>query len=380
MFCLLTAVRRGIEGFLGGFRRLIAEAPEGYLGLSGDTANPLFLLAYLINVMLGYNVAWPLVQRYHSVPGEQDARKMALLCAGLSIIGPLLWILPVMASRILFPNINELWPSLAVPAEASFVSLALLLLPHGMMGFVVSAILSATLGQANDAFNWLAATLTRDVYVPVHRRLAGAAPGERSQLLVARTTMLTVGILGTGVALYIPKLGGAFSFALQYYSLTAAFMMPVALGMLYTRTPWWSGMASCTAAIAVGLGLMLAGVWEEQAFVRNMFSESIAAAAVFFLSALWYREDDPHSASIRKFEQDLATPLVGDSRRVDAGSLHVYRLLGRVCFVLGCVLCASVVLPPTGIASPFINVVAGSLLLSLGAILYAVSREPSKGS
>jgi len=375
IFPLSFSYLGGGEGFAGGFSRLLREAPEGFLGVTGDVANPLFLLAYLINIMLGYNVAWPLVQRYHSVPGERDARKMALLCAGLSLVGPILWILPVMASRIIFPDMTALWPSLAVPAEASFVSLALLLLPHGMIGFTVSAILSATLGQANDAFNWLAATLTRDVYVPIRRRVSGSDPGQKSQLRVARATMLTVGVLGTAVALYIPKLGGAFSFALQFYSLTAAFMMPVALGILYTKTPWWSGIASCTAAVVVGLGLMIGGVWPDQAFIRNMFSESIAATLVFFLSALWYREDDPRNAESRRLARDMQTPVVVEARAIDTSGFHVYRMLGSVCLVLGAVLTACLALPSSPVAPSTVNLAAGILLIGLGLVLHIISRD-----
>jgi SSS family solute:Na+ symporter len=195
----------GGNGFFAGMGRLFRDAPPGYFGLSGELANPWFLFAYFLNVMLGYNVGWALVQRYHSVPDERDAKKMAVLCAVLSLVGPLLWILPVMGSRVIFPDMQALWPTLAVPAEASYVSLALLLLPHGMIGFVVSAILSATLGQANDAFNWLAATLTRDVYVPVRKRYLGSEPTEKQQMRVARGTMLLVGCFGTLVALYIPR-------------------------------------------------------------------------------------------------------------------------------------------------------------------------------
>ena len=102
--------------------------------------------------------------------------------------------------------------------------------------------------------------------------------------------MFVVGVLGILVALLIPKAGGAFAFALEYYSLTAAFSMPVALGMIYTRTPWWSGIASCSAAIAVALALMFAGVWNEHAFARNMISESVVAGVVFFGSAFFFRQ------------------------------------------------------------------------------------------
>lgn len=363
------------QGLLAGIERLFRDAPPGYLGLSGEMADPWFLGAYILNIFLGYNVGWALVQRYHSVPGETDARKMALLCAILSVVGPVLWILPVMGARIIFPDINALWPSLAVPAEASYVSLALLLLPHGMIGFVVSAILSATLGQANDAFNWLAATLTRDMYVPLVKRYKKKEASERQQMWVARTTMLAVGMLGTGVALYIPRLGGAFSFALQFYSLTAAFSMPVALGMIYTRTPWWSGIASCTAAIVAGLTLMFLGLWPDQAMVRNMLSESIAASVVFFGSALFFRKDDPKNQEILAFECDLKNPVVVVQHSFDPSGFHVYRLLGQVSLVLGGVLFVCMLLPGSVVAPSMINGVAGAMLVMLAGALFLVSRD-----
>ena len=367
----------GEGGLLHGFTRLLDEAPAGYFTLTGNSANPLFLFSYAINVVLGYNVAWQIVQRYISVPRERDTRKMALLCAALSIIGPLLWILPVMASRIIFPDIDSLWPSFAVPAEASFVSLALLLLPHGMIGFVVSAILSATLGQANDAFNWLAATLTKDMYVPAHKRVTGREPSEQKQLVVARMTMFIVGVLGIMVALYIPKLGGAFEFALQFYSLTAAFMMPVALGILYTRTPWWSGIASCSAAIAVALILMAFDVWsDQQPFVRNMLSESLVATLVFFGSTFWFKPDDPMNAQLQAFEKDLQTP-TEDETHHDLSGLKAYRLIGTICFVFGGVLLACVFVPSTVIAPSSINVVAGVMLCLLGGAIFYYTRDRS---
>lgn len=361
-------------GLTAGIARTVSEAPTGYFSLTGQVANPLFLIAYLINALLGYNVAWSQVQRYHSVPDEKGAQKMALLCAVLALVGPLLWILPVMASRIIFPDINALWPSFAVPAEASFVSLALLLLPHGMIGFVVSAILSATLGQANDAFNWLAATTTRDIYAPIHTKMSGAEPTEKTQFNVARLTMLVIGVLGVAVAWYIPRFGGAFSFALEYYSLVAAFSMPVALGMIYRKTPWWSGIASCSAAIIAAVVLMSLGVWKEYSFIRNMFAESIVASVVFFASAFFFRADDPRHADLLQLEEDLKVPVLEKETRIDKGTMNVYRLLGQVSIVLGAVLIACLALPGTPIAPSSINGVAGAILLALGASIMAYSR------
>jgi solute:Na+ symporter, SSS family len=364
-------------GLGAGLARLWHEAPAGYFGLNGQTGQPVFLLCYAAASMLGYNVAWWQVQRYQSVPDERGARKMALLCAGLSFFGPLLWILPVMGARIIFPDISTVWPQFAAPEEASFVSLALLLLPHGMIGFVVAAILSATLGQASDGFNWLAATTTRDIYVPLRRKAGLTVPSETHQMRVAQVTMLVIGVLGIVAALFIAKTGGAFDFGLKYYSLTGpGFMMPVLLGMVYRKTPWWSGMASCAAAFVAAFGFMAAGAFPENVYERNIISAISAATLVFVISAFFYRADDPRSAECQRFDADLRTPVPVDPD-LPPGSLRDFQMLAVVSVLLGLVLIACVALPSAPLAPPVINLVAGGLLFVIGGLLWRASR-PAK--
>jgi hypothetical protein len=187
--------------------------------------------------------------------------------------------------------------------------------------------------------------------------------------------MFLVGVLGILVALLIPKAGGAFAFALEYYSLTAAFSMPVALGMIYTRTPWWSGIASCSAAIAVALGLMFAGVWNEHAFARNMISESVVAGVVFFGSAFFFRKEHARNDHVLALEQDLRRPVLVAAERFDPSGFHVYRLLGRVYLVLGGVLTLCLAVSSGPVSPSWINVVMGAFLLLLGGVILYASRE-----
>lgn len=362
-------------GIVAGFERLVSELPREYFVPSGQPAQPLFLLAYTVSTMLGYNVAWHFAQRYNSVPSERDARKMALLGAILSFFTPLLWLLPVMGSRLIFPDLASLWPNLKAPEEASFVSLAMFLLPHGMVGFVVAAILSATLGQANDSFNWLAAAVTRDVYVPVRRALGFGAVSDRHELWTARATMLFVGVTGVATSFVIAKSGGAFDFGLKYYSIVGpGFMMPVLLGMVYRKTPWWSGIASCLGAFAVTFTLLALDVWPGHVFERNIFSAVIASSAVFALSALFYREDDPNSAEARKLDRDFRTPVAEEDGKAAVGGLAVYGVIGNLSIVIGAVLMACLFLPSTAEAPATINLIGGLVLIVIGFGLRKVAR------
>lgn len=362
-------------GLAAGFARLFEELPADYITPSGQSVQPLFLLSYIISSFLGYNVAWHMAQRYNSVPCERDARKMALLGAALSLFGPLLWLLPVMGARLIFPDIGALWPNLKAPEEASFVSLALLLLPHGMVGFVVAAILSATLGQANDAFNWLAAAITRDVYVPLRRRLGRGDASDRNQLWFARATMLFVGVGGIATAFVIARSGGAFDFGLKYYSIVGpGFMMPVLLGMIYRRTPWWSGIASCLASFTTTFALMAANAWPAHAYERNILSAVLVSSLVFFLSALFFRAEDPASAEALRLDADMRTPVPEEPGIRLGGALGIYGVIGNLALVLGAVLAACAFLPSTDTAPARINLFAGLLLFAIGFGLKKLAR------
>jgi Na+/H+ antiporter NhaD/arsenite permease-like protein len=134
-------------------------------------------------------------------------------------------------------------------------------------------------------------------------------------------------------------------------------------------------MASCSAAIIVAVVLMIMGVWEDQAFTRNMLSESIAATLVFFTSAFWFKKDDPRHRELLAFEEDMRRPVIAESAPMEAGDLRVYRLLGQVCLVLGVVLGVCVLVPGSPVAPSLINVIAGVFLLILGAFVYHKTRE-----
>lgn len=362
-------------GMVAGVRRLLAELPHDYLIPTGQPVEPLFLLSYLLSVMLGYNVAWHFAQRYNSVPSERDAKKMAMLGAWLSMFGPLMWVLPVMAARVIFPDMGALWPNLKAPEEASFVSLAMLLLPHGMIGFVVAAILSATLGQANDAFNWLSAAITRDVYVPLRRRCGFAECTDKHLLRSAQATMFVIGVSGVALAFVISKLGGAFDFGLKYYSMVGpGFMMPVALGLIYRKTPWWSGMASCLASFVAAFSLMAIDAFPEQAYARNVLSAAGAATLVFVISTFFWKPGDPKSAPAILLDADLRTPVPEEKGPEGHGALQVYAVIGNLSIVIGVVLLACWFVPATRIAPASINLVGGGLMIGVGLLLRWLAR------
>ncbi|MEZ4699036.1 MAG: hypothetical protein R2834_01800 [Rhodothermales bacterium] len=380
----------GDGSLTAGIARLARDAPEGYFDLSLTGRPALFWGAYLVNIVMGYNVNWHIAQRYYSVPNERDTRKMALWCAGLGLVLPLMWILPVMATPILFPDMASLWPELREPSEAAFVTLALAVLPHGLLGFMVAAIFAATMSSVDTTINWLSAVVTHDAYVPVARRLRGQAPSDRAQLVFARGAVAVMGIFAIWMALTMERYGGAFDVYLRADSLyRPAMFVPLMLGLVITRTPWWSGMASFGAGVVAifaaamaanhaqgipvdsfgafftPLTVHVAGL-ELGRYEMNTLVGVGVSALVFLGSMVFKRRPAWYAARVEALEADLKTPVLDSGEPADLRGARAYRLAGRLTLVMGGLLLLIAVALPDG---RWLNAAGGVLGLAIGGAL-----------
>lgn len=366
----------GDGNLITGVQKLVSGSPEGYFSLT--RYSPFFFAAYFLNVFMGYNVGWQIAQRYYSVPDERDTKKMAVLCSFLSLLAPLLWIFPVMISRQVLPNIAELWPQFADPTEASFVSIALLILPHGLIGIVVSAIFAATMGQANDTFNWLGAVLTKEVYVRLKRRFSAQEPSDRAQVTAAKLMIIVMGLLGISVALYIPRFGGAFEFALYFYGLFGPpLMLPVMVGLLYTRTPWWSAIASSAVGLASELVVLaIIGREHPNRYELLVFTGLVVSGMTFLLSRRFQnqRKEEEQLESLRR---DLETPVYAEVRSFDPSGFSAYRLVGIIAMLLGGVLIL-LVFYPSSFSDRLVNLICGLFTFAIGFVLVYVLKQKDR--
>jgi len=388
----------GDGSIIDGVTRVINESPDGYFDLNLKDRGFLFWPTWFVYIIFGYNVNWHIAQRYYSVADERDTKKMALWCGGLSFVLPILWILPIFTTPILFPDMAALWPDLAKPEEASFVTLALAVLPHGMLGLLAAAIFAATMSSTDTLFNWLAAVLTKDVFVPLTKRMSGSEPSERIQLWVGKTSVALLGIIAIWVAFNVKRFGGAFDVYMKAESIyKITLFIPVFIGLLFTKTPWWSAIVSVSvgmlAALVVGifaarqselpLGFMnilfadIEVTWFGFVLTRyelNAFVGIFVTGTVFLGSAFFNKREGDFKASIESFETDLRTPAYSDpDTKISAEGLKSYRLMAWLAILIG------VILIPIMFFSlernSWLNAVAGSLAIGIGfAILKAVSR------
>jgi Na+/proline symporter len=306
----------------------------------------------------------------------------------------MLWILPVLTTPILFPDMAALWPHLAKPSEAAFVSIALAVLPHGLLGIMVAAIFAATMSSADTSFNWLGAVITKDVLVPISRRLKGMDPSERAQLLMGKLSVAIMGLFSIWVAFNMDKYGGAFDVYLRADSIyKPAMFVPVMLGLLYTRTPWWSGIAAVLggvlAIVLVGVGAQLAqgggasvldavfsnleitlgGVVLTRYEINTLVGISVSTL-IFAGSAFFDRREGAFATRITALEQDLKTPaLAATGVPADPRGLSAFRITAWMSIGLGLLLLGSGIFFVDG---RLLNFASGLTALLIGIIIHGL--------
>ena len=217
---------------VGGLGALQAALPEHFNAFNGHRGAFWFLFAYYAMTFIKYNANWAFIQRLASVPTERDAKKMSLLTAFLFFLFPIIALLPAICARQLIPGVNP---------EESYLRLCCQLLPSGVLGLLVSAMLAATLSTLAGEFNVTSSVLTKDVYERLWRPNASA----REQLLVARLTTLGVAVLVAIGAAYVQALGGAFETNKVLMGLIGVpIVIPSVFGILW-KTPNTKGVVLC---------------------------------------------------------------------------------------------------------------------------------------
>ena len=361
-----------------GFQRLVAEAPVGYLSLADVWTKPWFYIAYLLSTFIGYNAAWHIGQRYYSVPTERDSRKMALLCAVLSLVLPFLWIAPTMAARVLFPDIASMWPGDQHPEESAFVTLALTLLPNGLIGLVLSAILAAAMTSIDTQLNYLASILIRDVYVRIRTTPAGVEPDQKEQLTASRITAIVLGVLATATALFFQRWKSVFDVALSYYSWFGPSMLtPVMLGFLIRRTPSWSAIVSSAAGLIIVLVVNVFIPFDGYQYEANIIAGVGISSLVFLLTALWPERSEAALERVKRFFMDLETPATDESLRWSGNAVSSYQIVGVLTASIGTVV-VLLGLVPASMPVHILTVGLGTATAFLGWLMTWYFRRQSR--
>jgi Na+/proline symporter len=164
---------------VGNISEFISQAPPGFLNPTApDMEYTWFFLAmWIIIHVFVWGGEWQFAQRYVCVPTVKDAKKTAYLIGILYLFSPIIWMLPPLLYRGINPQAFH---------EEAYILMCREVLPVGMLGLMIAAMLSATSSTVASVINVYAGAYTYDLYY------AYVAPRASERHLVWAGRVITV--------------------------------------------------------------------------------------------------------------------------------------------------------------------------------------------
>jgi SSS family solute:Na+ symporter len=203
-----------------GIAAFVQNSPEGFFDFFNSEYTLGFIIAFGLYNLFFISGNWAYVQRYTSVPTKKDARKVGYLFGSLYLLSPIVWMLPPMIYKVLNPGLTGFGD------EGAYLMMCKEVLPIGMLGLMLGAMVFATSSSVNTTLNIAAGVFTNDLYKSLKPNVSN-----RHLMTVARIATIGFGLLTIIVALLVQNMGGIVEVVLSVAAITG--------GALYLP-PLWS--------------------------------------------------------------------------------------------------------------------------------------------
>jgi len=290
----------------GGLENMVATVPDHFTLFQGPEGQFWFLFAYYVMILIKYNANWSFIQRFYSVRDEKAASKAALLAAFLFLVSPIFFLLPAIAARVVFPELEN--------PEMSYVAMALHVLPPGIMGLMMAAMFAATMSATDSEFNVTAGVFTRDVY----QRLLRPDASQRELMVVGRVATLILAVLVVMGALYVHEvMEGAFYANMVITGLAIPLSVPLVMGILTRWSRPAGAMLSIITGLATGITLTMIHPHVDWAITENRqlwwavttMAVIVVSIGTMLLSALFPVGSEAYRRRVDGFFKQLRTPI-----------------------------------------------------------------------
>ncbi|MDA3926500.1 MAG: Na+:solute symporter [Kiritimatiellae bacterium] len=329
----------------GGFGALREALPDHFTWNNGPKGELWFLAVYYLMNLIKFNGNWAFIQRFYATKDECAARKLGILSAILFFVCPIIFMLPAIAAAKLVPGLES--------AEEAYVSICKLLLPRGVMGLMIAAMLAATMSTLSSEYNVTAGVLTKDIY----QRLFRPNASNREQMFVARLMTLLLGVVIVVGATFVRHMGGAFEANKMLMGLIGIpIVIPLVFGVIWRRFKPWGAITSMISGVAAGFVLQK---YSGLSWASATFYQTLWCVAIMLLSCFGEIRDQDYINRVTRFFKLLDTPVTVDHSS-DHGAHVIMRLF---CLALGL---SGLLFAVMSLFS--LNELSGKLTLSAGLI------------
>ena len=277
--------------------------------------------------------------RYFSVKDGREARKAALLASFLFLMGGLIWFLPPITARLLFSE-EVMALGISKPAEAAYAIASINLLPAGLIGLIVVAILTATMSSMDTGLNTNVAILIKDIYPKISARFKWKPKSETELLRYGRVYTWLMGGVIIVLALYLAQAKGKGIFEIML-DVGALLMNPIQIplmwGLFIRRTPSWAALLSISCALTVSLMAFMNVPLSNFGFSSDVtwtfqvkFFGVLAAGSLGFLLSVPFApaKGSAHRDMVDTFIKTMKTPIDFEAEVGESNDLAQLRTIG----------------------------------------------------
>lgn len=369
---------------LGGILGLLERAPAGFFHwgqLMRLDIVILWCIGYWVFAAADFNNMSNGAARFLMVKDGINARRAALVMAGLFLGIAVLLLIPPMAAAVVFPDLQAQYPRLKNPQEAAYVAICLKTMPPGIVGLLVAGIFSVAMAAMDTGLNRNAGVLIRSFYLRYVRPRAA----NREQMIASKLCTLALGLIVVGVACAFSRQTGSSLFSLTQAAgslLGFPLAVPMVLGIFVRRAPPWAGWSTALVGVVtaafVEYGALIPLFTSWAGWLPLSVRESVhlgfalRVLSVVVVAGLWFwfvrryaprLEDDPAAEFFRDVDRPIDNASEGENE-----DYRQYRTMGLLCVTYGGGI-ALLSLMPNRLAGHLAFLFCGGAILAIGAVL-----------
>ena len=257
--------------------------------------------------------------RYLSLRDEKDARKAATLAGVLTLLGCLIWFIPVYVGRLMFEAEIASVQGIPNPADAAYAITAMKLLPPGLLGMIFVCMLSATMSSMDGFLTGTAGFMVRNMFQPLRRALGYKDPSDRGLLTLTKLVNLTLGLWAIVMAFVLNRIGGDTGmFQVMQTLLTligAPSSIPFALALFVRRIPLWGLFSGIICGVLTSITFFVLrekGItiqWGYEVFIMSATCLLPTIISTFF----WKHTNQNFRDHVDRFFTLIRTPVDADT-------------------------------------------------------------------
>ena len=250
-----------------------------------------WLLSILIITTLGFAAGG--AQRFYSVKDEKSAKRVGRMAAVLALCTPLVFGIPPLVAKIYWPDLTQVeffMPFIGKnPQDLVFVGLVMKLLPHGLIGVFIAAMLAATMTTLSTVYNMVSSIIAHDIYKGMFRPNLD----DKQLLKAGRIAALTIGIIVMTLAVFfVTSKFGIFNLMQAFFTLfNIPVVVPLAFGLIFRHVPKWSAVGAITWGLITGATVKFVLGWDIGPQVYLAFAMTFGIFATSHLTAVLYKKN-----------------------------------------------------------------------------------------